>query len=80
MRTQLATPSPAAVASFRDWIDRLGGPSVIARELALPYQRVAKWRIRNTVPSPYWTDLLRLSENAGLSVSVPEVFALVKRR
>jgi hypothetical protein len=43
-------------------IEMLGGPRKTAEGLGLNERRVRGWRDRNSIPSKYWPELIRLAK------------------
>jgi hypothetical protein len=55
-----------------DIIDRLGGTSVLARELALSVSTVDSWRTYNRIPDWRQESILKAALSAGIHLSTAD--------
>ena len=55
-----------AMNCFQDIIGFWETTADFARDMGVPYGRARKWRDRNSIPSIYWSRLVRIAGEAGL--------------
>jgi hypothetical protein len=58
----------------------LGGPSAVARALKLTPQVVCNWSWRGAIPFERHTDVLKLADDLGVSLSRSRLEQIAKRR
>jgi hypothetical protein len=69
---QAMTTHPTTASDF---IDALGGTSVVGRLTKSSPQAVANWRARGTIPATFYLVLSAHAEGAGIAVD-PEIFGI----
>lgn len=65
--------------SFASLIGAIGAPHLVA-SLGLPYQTVAGWKRRNSIPTDYWPDVIRAAGSAGIDLSETDLLRLRPKR
>ena len=50
-------------------IEKLGGPSVLARSLDRPVATVSAWKHRKSIPSKYWPQLIAHASSIGVDLT-----------
>lgn len=59
---------------FTNLIDRLGGPSAVARHLGVSdYTTVSSWARRGSIPVRYWPGLMAVAKDAGFRLTADDL-------
>lgn len=61
-------------------IDAIGGTTKAAAALDVPMGTVAAWKHRDSIPSEYWPDVVRVAAEIGVVVSFAELAELAASR
>lgn len=65
---------------FRTVIDHWGSALQLAEDIGQPKWRVQKWRTRNSIPAPYWTDVVQAAHEHGYPVTLDMLATIAKEQ
>lgn len=64
--------------SHREIIELWSSRADLAREVGVDYQTARQWHLRNSIPSEYWCDLVRVAQERGLDQISVDLLATIK--
>lgn len=64
----------------RALLKRLGSTGQLARDAGVTRHAVDKWRVRGTIPSGYWVNLIAGAASRGVHVSVSDFLGVTHAR
>lgn len=72
--------APSPPATFRDTLRLWPTFADAASDLSIPYERVAQWAKRDSVPAEYWPALVNAARTRGFPVDLELLAALAARQ
>ena len=68
--------------TFPEVIDALGGPGKLASAIKAPYQTVAAWKQRNSIPAGYWDAIVAAARRTDppVALTLDDLARIAKKR
>lgn len=64
---------------FSPLLSRWPSLAALASDLGVDYERVKKWRQRDSVPAEYWPGLVAAASERGFRLSLSELHSLARK-